>query len=174
MNEASLLRTSHTTMIMRLLLPMAGLRACLLLSIWWLSLSLDHVAAEARASQRVFQEQDRSDEAAAIPACYPFCGHDEYGSQGQGTPAVASDLARAHAPHLGNLRFVDPRIGTSGPDESEYGGMVPSVSRPFAGVRWTPMTRLNNGQFPPSLSDDCIPLVLFWYSSDSMWLTAKQ
>lgn len=162
-------------MIMRLLLPLADLRACLLLTLSWFSLSLALAAAGARASQQVFHEQDRSGEAAVIPACYPFCGHGEYGSEGQGTPRVASDLDRAHAPHLGNLRFVDPRIGTSGPDESEYGGMVPSVSRPFAGVRWTPMTRLNNGQFaaashplPPSLSEYCIPLLLLWCSSDSI------
>ncbi|EST07730.1 Glycosyl hydrolase family 92 [Kalmanozyma brasiliensis GHG001] len=44
---------------------------------------------------------------------------------------------------LGTLKWVDPRIGTNGPDPSEYGGMVPSVALPFAGVRTVPMTREN-------------------------------
>ncbi|CAM0141624.1 hypothetical protein VKS41_007573 [Umbelopsis sp. WA50703] len=44
----------------------------------------------------------------------------------------------------GNLRFVDPRIGTDGETVSEYGGMIPSTAPPFAMTRWTAMTRENN------------------------------
>ncbi|PWN54104.1 hypothetical protein IE53DRAFT_365775 [Violaceomyces palustris] len=60
--------------------------------------------------------------------------HDAFGSNSTGS--IAKE-------RVSNLEYVDPHIGTNGPDPSEYGGMVPSVSAPFASVRWTPMTREN-------------------------------
>ncbi|KAH8650083.1 glycoside hydrolase family 92 protein [Xylariales sp. PMI_506] len=39
--------------------------------------------------------------------------------------------------------YVNPRIGTNGPDPNDNGGMIPSVSVPFGMTRWTPQTREN-------------------------------
>ena len=43
----------------------------------------------------------------------------------------------------GVLKHVNPLIGTSGLTPNGNGGMVPSVSPPFAMTRWTPQTREN-------------------------------
>lgn len=36
------------------------------------------------------------------------------------------------------LQYVNPKIGTSGVEPNDNGGMVPSVSPPFGMTRWTP------------------------------------
>lgn len=41
------------------------------------------------------------------------------------------------------LDYVNPRIGTYGVVPDSNGGMIPSVSPPFAMTRWTPQTREN-------------------------------
>lgn len=38
---------------------------------------------------------------------------------------------------------VNPMIGTTGPTENDYGGMIPGVARPFGMTHWTAMTREN-------------------------------
>lgn len=38
---------------------------------------------------------------------------------------------------------VNPMIGTTGPTENDYGGMIPGVTLPFGMTHWTPMTREN-------------------------------
>lgn len=38
---------------------------------------------------------------------------------------------------------VNPMIGTTGPTENDYGGMIPGVATPFGMTHWTPMTREN-------------------------------
>ncbi|WP_326769333.1 GH92 family glycosyl hydrolase [Streptomyces sp. NBC_01591] len=42
-----------------------------------------------------------------------------------------------------NVEHVDPLIGTTGANSTEYGGMIPSTAPPFAMTRWSPMTRTN-------------------------------
>ncbi|TKY87178.1 hypothetical protein EX895_003855 [Sporisorium graminicola] len=73
------------------------------------------------------------------PACYPFCTNTGY----EGPDTVSAVESARYRDRIGTLQWVDPRIGTNGPDPSEYGGMVPSVALPFAGVRSVPMTREN-------------------------------
>ncbi|WP_394821759.1 GH92 family glycosyl hydrolase [Pendulispora albinea] len=53
-----------------------------------------------------------------------------------------------------NVDRVNPMIGTTGLDPSEYGGMIPSVALPFAMTRWTPMTRENYVSRLPYHHDD--------------------
>ncbi|SPO21972.1 uncharacterized protein UTRI_10066 [Ustilago trichophora] len=73
------------------------------------------------------------------PPCYPFCSN-----AGETSPnSVSAVEAARYRDRVGTLKWVDPRIGTNGPDPSEYGGMVPSVALPFAGIRTVPMTREN-------------------------------
>ncbi|GAC96181.1 glycosyl hydrolase [Pseudozyma hubeiensis SY62] len=73
------------------------------------------------------------------PPCYPFCS-----AHNQDSSHIVSHVeSTRYADRSGTLQWVDPRIGTNGPDPSEYGGMVPSVALPFAGVRTVPMTREN-------------------------------
>lgn len=38
---------------------------------------------------------------------------------------------------------VNPMIGTTGPTENDYGGMIPGVATPFGMTHWTAMTREN-------------------------------
>jgi len=38
---------------------------------------------------------------------------------------------------------VNPMIGTTGPTENDYGGMIPGVTTPFGMTHWTAMTRQN-------------------------------
>ena len=38
---------------------------------------------------------------------------------------------------------VNPMIGTTGPTEYDYGGMIPGVATPFGMTHWTAMTREN-------------------------------
>src|SRR6267378_8684820 len=38
---------------------------------------------------------------------------------------------------------VNPMIGTTGPTENDYGGMIPGVATPFGMTHWTVMTREN-------------------------------
>src|SRR5213594_4456908 len=38
---------------------------------------------------------------------------------------------------------VNPTIGTTGPTENDYGGMIPGVATPFGMTHWTAMTRQN-------------------------------
>ncbi|KAJ9478184.1 Glycosyl hydrolase [Pseudozyma hubeiensis] len=73
------------------------------------------------------------------PPCYPFCPERDQES----AHSVSQVETARYANRSGTLKWVDPRIGTNGPDPSEYGGMVPSVALPFAGVRTVPMTREN-------------------------------
>ncbi|GAA2817617.1 hypothetical protein GCM10010441_47690 [Kitasatospora paracochleata] len=49
----------------------------------------------------------------------------------------------ATASATSNVDLVNPFIGTTGSSESEYGGMLPTPSPPFAMTRWSPMTRNN-------------------------------
>jgi len=44
----------------------------------------------------------------------------------------------------GVLQYVNPKIGTSGVEPNDNGGMVPSVSPPFGMTRWTPQVRDNS------------------------------
>lgn len=73
------------------------------------------------------------------PPCYPFCSTPD----GIDTDSVSALESARYSDRAGTLKWVDPRIGSNGPDPSEYGGMVPSVALPFAGVRTVPMTREN-------------------------------
>ncbi len=41
------------------------------------------------------------------------------------------------------LADVNPMIGTTGPTENDYGGMIPGVAAPFGMTHWTAMTREN-------------------------------
>ena len=41
------------------------------------------------------------------------------------------------------LADVNPMIGTTGPTENDYGGMIPGVATPFGMTHWTAMTREN-------------------------------
>ena len=45
--------------------------------------------------------------------------------------------------NVGNLRHVNPLVGTRGFTPNDNGGMIPSVAPPFAMTRWTPQTREN-------------------------------
>lgn len=45
--------------------------------------------------------------------------------------------------NVGVLKYVNPKIGTSGITPNGNGGMIPSVSMPFGMTRWTPQTREN-------------------------------
>ncbi|MDR0505039.1 MAG: hypothetical protein LBG70_04445, partial [Bifidobacteriaceae bacterium] len=42
------------------------------------------------------------------------------------------------------VALVNPLIGTTGAHATEYGGMVPQVTPPFAMTKWTPQTRENS------------------------------
>ncbi|KAJ1040319.1 hypothetical protein NDA10_001812 [Ustilago hordei] len=109
-----------------------------LLSVWWL-LTFHLVSTLARqASFSAPVTSSLPSAEAAIPDCYPFCPEQDGSSR-----SVSAVEAARYRNRLGTLKWVDPRIGTNGPDPSEYGGMVPSVALPFAGVRTVPMTREN-------------------------------
>lgn len=41
------------------------------------------------------------------------------------------------------VHYVNPLIGTTGQNGSEYGGMIPGVTMPFGMTQWTAMTREN-------------------------------
>ncbi len=41
------------------------------------------------------------------------------------------------------IEEVNPMIGTTGPTENDYGGMIPGVTTPFGMTHWTAMTREN-------------------------------
>ena len=89
-------------------------------------------------SQHIFMTPPSSaSDIAAVPQCYPFC------AAGEAPPVSQVEAARYASLVSEQLAHVDPRIGTNGPDPSEYGGMVPSVALPFAAVRTVPMTREN-------------------------------
>ncbi|EHK50168.1 glycoside hydrolase family 92 protein [Trichoderma atroviride IMI 206040] len=67
-----------------------------------------------------------------------------------------SETTSYHA-NAGNLKYVNPFIGTQGGDPNDNGGMIPSVAPPFAMTRWTPQTRENYiSQVPYSNWDDRI------------------
>ena len=51
----------------------------------------------------------------------------------------ASHLVVAQQP----IDYVDTMVGTTGPSDSDYGGMIPGVARPFGMTHWTAMTREN-------------------------------
>ncbi|KAJ1027278.1 hypothetical protein NDA18_003287 [Ustilago nuda] len=109
-----------------------------LLSVWWL-LTFHLVSTLPRqASFSAPVTSSLPSAEAAIPDCYPFCPEQDGSSR-----SVSAVEAARYRNRLGTLKWVDPRIGTNGPDPSEYGGMVPSVALPFAGVRTVPMTREN-------------------------------
>jgi putative alpha-1,2-mannosidase len=55
---------------------------------------------------------------------------------------VAAPAAKA-AQSVDNVALVNPLIGTTGAHATEYGGMVPNTSPPFAMTKWTPQTREN-------------------------------
>ncbi|WP_439681154.1 GH92 family glycosyl hydrolase [Embleya sp. MST-111070] len=56
--------------------------------------------------------------------------------------------------HASNVDKVNPLIGTTGADPTEYGGMIPSAAPPFAMTRWSPMTRTNSvGALPYHFRD---------------------
>ena len=113
-----------------------------LLSISWPLFALFAVTS---ARQAVFSAVSTSSAAEAEgstpPPCYPFCSVRD--TRSGSTASVSAVEAARYRDRLGTLQWVDPRIGTNGPDPSEYGGMVPSVALPFAGVRTVPMTREN-------------------------------
>lgn len=56
--------------------------------------------------------------------------------------ATCQNEASYHA-NNGNLKHVNPLIGTRGYHPNDNGGMIPSVAPPFAMTRWTPQTREN-------------------------------
>ncbi|ETS62997.1 hypothetical protein PaG_02769 [Moesziomyces aphidis] len=103
--------------------------------------ALSATLASVRAHQTPFAADDSSTATTSSahdfvpPPCYPFCDASE--------DSVSEVEAARYKHRAGTLQWVDPRIGTNGPDPSEYGGMVPSVALPFAGVRTVPMTREN-------------------------------
>lgn len=72
----------------------------------------------------------------------------QHGQQAHQWPLGVAAKA-AHGPSSpGNSRFVDPLIGTAGPDPNEYvpdayAGLSPTPAPPFAAIRATPMTRRN-------------------------------
>ncbi|MEV4255066.1 GH92 family glycosyl hydrolase [Spirillospora sp. NPDC049652] len=72
-------------------------------------------------------------------------------------PSVLAPLPVAASTSAGggaNVDRVDPFIGTTGADKTEYGGMIPSAAPPFAMTRWSPMTRTNQvGVLPYRLGD---------------------
>ncbi len=51
--------------------------------------------------------------------------------------------ASSYHDNVGNLQYVNPKIGTYGITPNGNGGMIPSVSPPFGMTRWTPQTREN-------------------------------
>ena len=65
---------------------------------------------------------------------------------------MARRLASTDAP----LRYVNPFIGTRGPNPTspEYGGTLPAVTRPFGMTQWTAMTRQNRIGVNPYHYDD--------------------
>ncbi len=65
---------------------------------------------------------------------------------------------------------VDPLIGTTGADPTEYGGMVPSTAPPFAMTRWTPMTRLNDISRCPYHHDDGELLGVVGSHQPAIWM----
>ncbi|GAA4527702.1 GH92 family glycosyl hydrolase [Amycolatopsis samaneae] len=68
-------------------------------------------------------------------------------------PLVTAVPATAR-PRPSNVDLVNPMIGTTGADPSEYGGMIPSTAPPFAMTRWSPMTRENRVSRLPYHHDD--------------------
>ena len=111
------------------------LSACLLLAI-----HLGSTAAHQEHFSADITSSTPGDQGFSAPPCYPFCSI----TDGDATSTSISEVEAArYRDRLGTLEWVDPRIGTNGPDPSEYGGMVPSVALPFAGVRTVPMTREN-------------------------------
>ncbi|KAJ5818983.1 hypothetical protein N7474_004574 [Penicillium riverlandense] len=65
-----------------------------------------------------------------------------------GLAVTLSAQPMSHSGHgyhanAGVLQYVDPLIGTAGPDPNDNGGMTPSVCPPFGMTRWTPQTREN-------------------------------
>ncbi|GFP57687.1 hypothetical protein TASIC1_0009002400 [Trichoderma asperellum] len=69
----------------------------------------------------------------------------------------ATSKAPSYHTNAGNLKYVNPLIGTQGGDPNDNGGMIPSVAPPFAMTRWTPQTRENYiSQVPYSNWDDRI------------------
>lgn len=111
----------------------------LLLSVGWF-LTVHFVSTDARQAPFSAAVTSTSSSATAfsVPECYPFCSNNDNDRR-----TVSAVEAARYRDRLGTLKWVDPRIGTNGPDPSEYGGMVPSVALPFAGVRTVPMTREN-------------------------------
>jgi predicted alpha-1,2-mannosidase len=57
-------------------------------------------------------------------------------------PRLQEENTMYHA-NAGVLQYVNPRIGTNGPDPNDNGGMIPAVSVPFGMTRWTAQTREN-------------------------------
>jgi putative alpha-1,2-mannosidase len=57
--------------------------------------------------------------------------------------AFSPHASQSYHDNAGVLRYVNPKIGTSGVTPNGNGGMIPSVSPPFSMTRWTPQTREN-------------------------------
>src|SRR6266550_7205003 len=71
---------------------------------------------------------------------------------GRSIPVIAILIATSFALNFcGGLKAlaqqpidsVNPMIGTTGPTENDYGGMIPGVATPFGMTHWTVMTREN-------------------------------
>ncbi|KAN0064542.1 hypothetical protein ACQY0O_002170 [Thecaphora frezii] len=100
---------------------------------------------------------------AALPACYPFCASSSSSS-------AHLESLRYSCETVGNLGYVDPLIGTQGADPSEYGGMVPSVSLPFASTRLVPMTRENAVSAVPYHYNDTASIGAFVTRQPAIWM----
>ncbi|SPO37810.1 uncharacterized protein PSFLO_03286 [Pseudozyma flocculosa] len=99
----------------------------------------------------------------SIPPCHPFCPS-SHGSLAQ------IESRRYPAASLGNLEFTNPLIGTQGPDPSEYGGMVPSLSSPFASTRLIPMTRENKVSGVPYHFNDTSSIGAIISRQPAIWM----
>ena len=72
-------------------------------------------------------------------------------------PSATGSGSGSYHENAGVLEFVYPKIGTSGFDPNDNGGMIPSVSPPFGMTRWTPQTRENYiSQVPYSDKDSYV------------------
>lgn len=76
------------------------------------------------------------------------------GLRGASSQPTGSKDAPSYYDNAGLLNYVNPFIGTYGPDPNDNGGMIPSVCPPFGMTRWTPQTRENFiSQVPYSYGD---------------------
>ncbi|SJX61868.1 uncharacterized protein SRS1_12852 [Sporisorium reilianum f. sp. reilianum] len=108
-------------------------------TLWLLAVHLDRTKAEQAPFLIPAKPSATDIRTFPPPVCYPFCPD----TDDKSADAVSAVGSARYRDQIGTLQWVDPRIGTNGADPSEYGGMVPSVALPFAGVRTVPMTREN-------------------------------